>query len=702
MSKSKSRPRGREASARRPPPVAPRPAPAALAAVPMRRAARVRVALAAMIGAYALVYGVISVVKFRYYLYSDFDLAIFAQATDQALRGSLYSSIRGMHWLGDHVSLILFVIAPLYAVLRHPLTLLLLQCATLALGALPVFAIARRRMGHDGVALACAALALLHPAIGYTNLFEFHPEVLATGTLLATFWAVDAGRFRAALLFAGLSLACREDVALVIGMLGLLTLRPGRPRRLGAALIGLAVASLILSFAVIRPAFASSAVEYGRMYDAWGGSIGQVALNVIRDPLRAIAEFVSTPDDPADTLLKRGYWLHMMAPLLFLPLLSPLTLAVALPVLGEHFLSSRPQQHWLLFQYTALVTPVMAVAAVEGLERLVRLASGTRDVASALGRPGQARTVALGAALAAVAAALVCQVLYGPLVRVGRLNVPVRPQPIWPTTYDRVRRVYRDQMVTRVPHEGGVVAAFEFLARLASRRNVHSIHHLYTGYYTFSTQRYPVPDGIEALLADVGDERLSIYVKPGTPDRLRDLVARNDLRPVDAAGDQLLFLRAASDTVELFRAAASEPAVARSVTYDRCLAFRGFSLPESTVAQGDLLALETCWRRVAPADRQFMMQLVVRDLSGRGVFAVARHLGYLLYPAARWPADTTMRETYRMVVPPSLLPGRYSLALRMAWWREGPASLSAPDDTTLVAQNLLVPLGSFTVTPARR
>ncbi len=649
--------------------------------------------LAALVAAHTAVYGVIAFVKFRYYLYIDFDLAIFVQATDQALRGSLFSSIRGMNWLGDHVSLILFLIAPIYALLRHPMTLLLLQCVTLALGALPVFALARRELKHDGVALAFAALYLLHPAVGYTNLFEFHPEALATTTLLATFWALTAGRFALTLLFATLSLLCKEDVALVVLMLGLAALLPGRPRRHALALVGLAAASLVLSFVVIRPALSSAVADYGRMYEGWGTGLGDVALHLLRDPLRAFSAFYDTPGNPTDTLLKRLYWPHMLAPLLFLPLLSPLTLAVALPVLAEHFLSNRSEQHWLLFQYTALVTPVMVVAAVRGLANLVRFATRRRE---------RARAVAVGAAGLALAASLVCNLLYGPLLRQGWIALPKITEQLWPNVFDRTQRPYRDRMASRIPATGGVVAAFEFLARLASRREVHSIHHLYTGLYTYSTQPYPVPAGVAAMIADLGDERLALYVRPGTPLRLRELVDRNHLRPVDAAGDLVLFLREPADTVELLRAGTPPAPVTRRVVYDRQLACTGFALPESTVTVGGVLPVETYWRRVAPADRHFVMQLVLKDAAGRVVFSRSRHLGYLLYPAAEWPADTTVRETYRLVVPGHVRPGVYTMGLRVGWWRDARPVLSEPDDPGLAERQLLVDLGRFTVTEATR
>src|SRR5437870_1206704 len=108
-------------------------APAALG--PGWRSPRPAFLLAAMVLAYTAVYSACDTIAYRYYLYTDFDLALFAQAADGLLHGRLFSSIRGMAWPGDHSSLILFLIAPLYAVARSPLTLLVIQSAAQALGA---------------------------------------------------------------------------------------------------------------------------------------------------------------------------------------------------------------------------------------------------------------------------------------------------------------------------------------------------------------------------------------------------------------------------------------------------------------------------------------------------------------------------------------------------------------------------------------
>jgi hypothetical protein len=116
----------------------------------------------------ATILSVYAALKYRFYLYDDFDLAIFHQATLQLLRGSLFTSIRGMAWPGDHSSLVLILIAPLAALIRHPLLLPVLQAIALSFSALVVHRIARAELGSAAAAvgrLAAAARARVPRAV---------------------------------------------------------------------------------------------------------------------------------------------------------------------------------------------------------------------------------------------------------------------------------------------------------------------------------------------------------------------------------------------------------------------------------------------------------------------------------------------------------------------------------------------------------
>ena len=682
-------------------PAAPPPAAGSTAA----RVAHAPVILTAAILAYAAVYSALCITKYRYYLYTDFDFAIFAQAMERLLHGSMFVSIRGMNWLGDHSSFVLFLLAPIYGALRHPVTLLVVQSISLGLGALPVFRLARRELGHDGAALGFAAAYLLYPAVGYTNLFEFHPETLATPALLFALDFLRAGRLVPTVAAAAFALLCREDVALVALPMGLYALLLRRPRRLRFALTltGLAALSMVLTFAVLKPAFNQGEAGYADMYSRWGESLGQVAANLVKHPVAAVTQLFSTPGDPVDSALKGSYYLFMLAPLLALPLLSPVTLALALPVLLQHFLSWRMPQHRIVYQYTALVTPVFVVAGVIGAGNLLRWLGGGPPAdprASHLARNG--RVAARSLTVALVGAAAACAILFGPLAPVHPFAGAVAPEPSFPNAYERTMKPYRDRMVAEAPREGGAVAGFEFLARFAGRANVHSAHHVLSGQFTFSQRLYPVPSGISAYLADLSEGTLlPAYVNEGTGARLRELVARNALAPVDAVGDLVLLARAPRDSIGLVRVGVADVERPARVVYDGSLAYLGADSVGARAPAGGVVAVRTCWARVARSDSLHLMVLALLDPSGGVVYRRVRHLGYAIYTVDAWPAGAPVTEEYRLPLPLSLAPGRYTLALTAAWAKGRRSGLSEPDDPAVRATAGYVALGTIEVAAAR-
>ena len=643
----------------------------------------------AMAAVYALATSLLSLQKYRYFLYDDFDLAIFVQAVNGLLHGSTTTSIRGMNWLGEHSSLVLVLLAPIFALVRHPLTLLVVQSAMLAMGAFPVFRLARRELDDPRAPLAFAALYLLYPALAYANLYEFHPEALATPLLLFAFLHLRERRLGPLLLFAGLALLCREDVALVVGAMGVYAafLRgPGRWIR-AAALMGLAAASLALSFGVLKPAFDAGQADFSLLYPDWGASPGGILRGIARHPLRAAGWLFATPGEASDTMLKQVWFVHMLLPLLFLPLLSPGTLLIAAPIVLELFLSRGHAQHTIFYQYTALVTPTFVAAAVLGLRNLVRHAPG-RWLSGAL--------LAL-----ALLASLASNLMFGPLL--PRVTVHGEsPQRIWPASADRTLRPYREGLLAGLPARGGVVASFEFQARLARRDSLYSLHHVLCGHYTISRMPYPTPHGVSAVIAGLDPERTLASVDLGTGQRLRDLIAANGLRVADAAGNLVLYRRGSgngADSIETWSVGSFPIAIPKSLVFDHELAFLGSEPGPGPVHAGGSLPVRTYWRRLEPADRIFMVYFVLLDGGGAPACQSGAFLGSLPNPVHLWPAGAIVRASDRIVIPRDLRPGRYALALRVGAWRDGVTTLSQCDAPGLAADRMLVRLAQVEVVP---
>ena len=127
------------------------------------------VKVAALTVAAAFVYCLDSLILFRRFLASTFDLVIF----DQGIRGYAHlaapvsiargvSDGQGAHFLllADHWSPILAVLAPLYWIHDGPGTLLVAQGVLFALAIPPLWAYTRRRLGPPSAYFVCVAYAL--------------------------------------------------------------------------------------------------------------------------------------------------------------------------------------------------------------------------------------------------------------------------------------------------------------------------------------------------------------------------------------------------------------------------------------------------------------------------------------------------------------------------------------------------------------
>ena len=95
------------------------------------------------------------------------------------------------------------------------------QAVAIALGALPVFWLARKHLGSEHAALGFALAYLLYPAVQWLTLNEFHPVALACPLLLYAFWYLDEDRLAAFAIFAVLAALTKEEIPLVIAGMGL-------------------------------------------------------------------------------------------------------------------------------------------------------------------------------------------------------------------------------------------------------------------------------------------------------------------------------------------------------------------------------------------------------------------------------------------------------------------------------------------------
>src|SRR6185437_15229979 len=140
----------------------------------------------------------LSVLRHRAFETGRFDLGNMVQAVWSTAHGHLLqvTNLRGeqISRLAAHVDPILVLFAPLWLIWPSPSLLLVTQAIAMALGALPVFWLARKHLTSQRGALGFALAYLLYPATQWVTLSEFHPVALACPTLLFAFWYLDENR----------------------------------------------------------------------------------------------------------------------------------------------------------------------------------------------------------------------------------------------------------------------------------------------------------------------------------------------------------------------------------------------------------------------------------------------------------------------------------------------------------------------------
>lgn len=357
--------------------------PAATPRTPVTREARVgprrhAFPVGAITALAAAVYALYGLARYFSFRSGTYDLVIFDQAVrgyaDFGLPVSIAKGVHngfGYHFavLGDHFSPILALLAPLYWVYDGPPTLLVAQGVLVALAIPSLWVFTRRALGVPAAYLVAVAYAISWPIQSAVS-FDFHEVAFAPPLMALMFEREQAGRRVHAVLAALALLLVKEDMGLAVAGFGLYVLvkdlRRGRRR---AWLVGasLAVGGLVMTWVatrVIIPTFGGDPNYYWH-YNELGTTVSSAASNIVTHPLHALHVFTN-PDVKVHTLL----WLF--APLLFLPLLSPMVLP-ALPLLAERMLASDMPNWWTTgFQYNAFIVVPLFCAAVDGARRLRR------------------------------------------------------------------------------------------------------------------------------------------------------------------------------------------------------------------------------------------------------------------------------------------------------------------------------------------
>jgi len=328
---------------------------------------RPRALLWTAVAAYAAGFSALSVLRHRAFSTGRFDLGNMVQSVWSTAHGHplQITNLRGdqVSRLGAHFDPILAAFAPLWLAWPSPDVLLVTQAVAVALGALPVYWLARKHLDSDRAGVGFALAYLVYPPTQWLTLNEFHPVALACPLLLFAIWFLDEGRLLPFALFAAVAATTKEEIALVVAGLGIwYALAHGR-RWTGVAIAAAGVAVSLIAIEVVIPHFNRAGTSsFFTRYSQVGSTPGGIVHTALTDPWKIVTT--------AFTGRGLGYLARLLLPLGGLALLAPLMLLAALPELAVNLLSAATTQTSIRFHYTAGLIPVLIAATVFGAKRI--------------------------------------------------------------------------------------------------------------------------------------------------------------------------------------------------------------------------------------------------------------------------------------------------------------------------------------------
>lgn len=359
-----------------------------------------------------------------------------------------FVTLMGRNLFGDHTSFILLFLVPLYWIAPGAWILFFSQSAAIAAGAIPVYLLGRKRLSSDWFALVAALAYLVHPAVGFTNLENFHPDsYLGVLVGFAIYFAIER-RWRLYAVFVVLSLMVKEDVSLVIVPLGIWVALK-RDRRIGLVTIFGSIWFMYVAMFVVMRGLIGVPTRNG-----WRLPFSEPGDTAVRAAGRFVVHAVTNPTELFDHLRADGrpwYLWQMTAPFAWIFLRLPTVAAISGVVLFTNVLSTFGYQFQIEFHYALVAVPALAMGTVYALGEVRDRAVGSRR---------------LGLAVAAFGAtSLLTSYLWAPMPWGRTYQWFGEPDNIYATT---MREIVRS-----IPDDASVAAHYRVTPHLAYRKEIY-------------------------------------------------------------------------------------------------------------------------------------------------------------------------------------------------------------------------------------
>lgn len=327
-----------------------------------------------MILAYILFFGAFTAVRHYQFQTQAWDMGIFDQLFWNTIHGNFMEGTLeeiSSHF-GIHFSPTLLLLVPGYTLFPSPYYLLLMQTIAMALGAWPLYLIAKKKI-EDPLPLIIAGTYLLYPSLHWVNIFDFHEIAFFIPLALAGFYFLEERKILPASIFLALAAGTKEDAILMVFFIGLYILiraflqKDGLQKIAGSFIALTAIVLFFITIKIIMPAFGGGLLRLDR-YQELGGTLSEIIINSTTNPMLPISILFQTEK------IIYASWLFL--PVALLPLFSWPSLILLLPGILENALTNNKFQFSGLYQYDAILIPGIFIGMIFGIEFLLKKIPG--------------------------------------------------------------------------------------------------------------------------------------------------------------------------------------------------------------------------------------------------------------------------------------------------------------------------------------
>ncbi|MHB8631019.1 MAG: DUF2079 domain-containing protein [Candidatus Limnocylindria bacterium] len=322
-----------------------------------------------IVAVYGLLFGALSLIRHWSFHSTGLDLGVFDQVIWNTSRGHFMESTLSLDrctphsFFGDHFSPILVALVPLYWIAPHPETLLIVQTVALALGAWPVYLLARRLLPRGVERLIWILAYVLNAPLAFITLYDFHEVALAVLPLGLAMYFLVTRRSVPMILALLVAFTVKEEIALIGVGFGVALAFQGRWRSAAVVTLGSA-AVFVATLTLIIPAFADAPYQYVGRYASLGGSVPGIARTLLLDPLRALSVLFE-----GDVGSKIVFVLSLFGPGALLAFRSRWAIVPSIVPFGYLLLSDYGGEHTLHNQYGAPIIPLAIGASIVGFAK---------------------------------------------------------------------------------------------------------------------------------------------------------------------------------------------------------------------------------------------------------------------------------------------------------------------------------------------